>query len=289
MDLLKCLEPMKNLPNRFSNLAFWRGVRKLKDEMLKTFEYVGEWGNGIESQITDIKNDITTLENTDTSLDSRISALENGGGGGGSVEDEIAAIKSDITNLENADNSLDSRISTLESSDINLNTEITNIKNDITTLENADTSLDSRISALENAGGGGSGGGSGALVFNSNSKSFNPTTIEVLKSNLDVSDAGALIVPYPKVVYARLIGILDNLETNSLIVNALMSGSVAVSKGTQYSNTVQFTDEPMYAVRINDTSYKLYTGWIPFTTKTKDGFKITMPNLTVNYTTAVMQ
>ena len=194
MDLLKYLEPMKNLPDRFSNLAFWRAVRKLKDEVVNAFEYVGEWGNGI----------------------------------------------------------------------------------------------DSRISALENAGGGSSGGGSGALAFNSNSKSFNPTTIEILKSNLDVSDGGALIVPYPKVVYARLIGILDGLEANSLIVNALMSGSLVVSKGTQYSNTVQFTDEPMYAVRVNDTSYKLYTGWIPFTTKTKDGFKITMPNLTVNYITANM-
>ena len=250
MDLLKYLEPMKNLPNRFSNLAFWRGVRKLKDEMLKTFEYVGEWGNGIEGQITDINVNIYGLIYSNKTRDSRISALE--------------------------------------SSDVNLNTEITNIKNDITTLENTDTSLDSRISALENADGGGSGGGSGALVFNSNSKSFTPTTIEVLQSNLDVSDAGALMVPYPKVVYARLIGILDNLEANSLIVNALMSGSVAVSKGTQYSNTVQFTDEPMYAVRINDTSYKLYTAWIPFTTKTKDDFKITIPNLTVNYTTANM-
>lgn len=208
MKLSKYLLPMTNLPDKFSNLAFWRGVRKLKDEMIKTFEYVGEWGNGIES-------DITTLENTDQSLDSRISALENAGGGGG-------------------------------------------------------------------------GGARGALVFNSNSKSFTPTTIEVLQSNLDVSDAGNLIVPYPKVVYARLIGILDGLEANSLIVNALMSGSAAVSKGTQYSNTVQFTDEPMYAVRVNDTSYKLYTSWIPFTTKTKDGFKITMPNLTVNYTTANM-
>lgn len=215
MDISKYLETMKNLPDRFSNFAFWRGVRKLKGELVKTFEYVGEWGNGIEGQITDINVNI-----------------------GG--------------------------------------------------LKYADRSLNSRISALENAGGGGGGGGIGALVFNSNSKSFNPTTIEVLKSNLDVSDAGNLLIPYPKVVYARLIGTLDNLEANSLIVNALMSGSVAVSKGTQYSNTVQFTDEPMYAVRINDTSYKLYTGWIPFATKTKDGFKITMPNLTVNYTTANM-
>lgn len=250
MDILKYLEPMKNLPNRFSNLAFWRVVRKLKDEMIKTFEYVGEWGNSIEGQILDINNSIGGINYSNQTRDSRISALE--------------------------------------SSDVNLNTEITNIKSDITTLENTDHSLDSRISALENAGGSRSGGGSGALVFNSNSKSFTPTTIEVLKSNLDVSDAGSLIVPYPKVVYARLIGELSDLEANSLIVNALMSGSVAVSKGTQYSNTVQFTDEPMYAVRVNDTSYKLYTAWIPFTTKTKDGFKITMPNLTVNYTTANM-
>lgn len=207
MKLSKYLLPMTNLPDRFSNLAFWRSVRTLKDDINATFKYIESWGNGIEGEITDIKN--------------------------------------------------------------------------------TDTSLDSRISALENASGGGGGGAIGALVFNSNSKSFNPT-IEVLTSNLDVSDSGNLLVPYPKVVYARLIGILDNLEANSLIVNALMSGSVAVSKGTQYSNTVQFTDEPMYAVRINDTSYKLYTAWIPFPTKTKDGFKITMPNLTVNYTTANM-
>ena len=215
MNLTKFLESMKTTPERFSNLAFWRGVRKFRDRVVETFEYVGEWGNGIEGQITDINVNIGGLKYTDRTLDSRISALENAGGGGG-------------------------------------------------------------------------GSASGALVFNSNSKSFNPTTIEVLKSNLDVSDAGNLLIPYPKVVYARLIGTLDNLEANSLIVNALMSGSIAVSKGTQYSNTVQFTDEPMYAVRINDTSYKLYTGWIPFATKTKDGFKITMPNLTVNYTTANM-
>ena len=108
------------------------------------------------------------------------------------------------------------------SGEMELKAKITDIKSNITTLENTDHSLDSRISALENAGGGGSGSGSGsgALVFN--------------------------------------------------------------------SNTVQFTDEPMHAVRINDVSYKLYTGWIPFATKTKDGFKITMPNLTVNYTTANM-
>lgn len=49
MDLLKYLEPMKNLPKRFSNLAFWRGVRKLRDDVVNAFEYVDSWGTHIES------------------------------------------------------------------------------------------------------------------------------------------------------------------------------------------------------------------------------------------------
>ena len=49
MDLLKYLEPMKNLSERFSNLAFWRGVRKLRDEVVNAFEYVDSWGTHIES------------------------------------------------------------------------------------------------------------------------------------------------------------------------------------------------------------------------------------------------
>ena len=54
MDLLKYLEPMKNVPERFSNLAFWRGVRKLKDEVVNAFEYVDSWGKNIESKLTSI-------------------------------------------------------------------------------------------------------------------------------------------------------------------------------------------------------------------------------------------
>ena len=54
MDLLKYLEPMKNIPERFSNLAFWRGVRKLKDEVVSAFEYIDSWGEGIESSIADL-------------------------------------------------------------------------------------------------------------------------------------------------------------------------------------------------------------------------------------------
>ena len=55
MDLLKYLAPMKNIPERFSNLAFWRGLRKLKNEVVNAFEYVDEWGDQIESRLRQMK------------------------------------------------------------------------------------------------------------------------------------------------------------------------------------------------------------------------------------------
>lgn len=70
MDLLKYLEPMKKLPERFSNLAFWRGVRKLKDEVVNAFEYVDSWGKNIEHELANggvkliSKTELTTSNTT---------------------------------------------------------------------------------------------------------------------------------------------------------------------------------------------------------------------------------
>ena len=64
MDLLKYLEPMKNLPERFSNLAFWRGVRKLRDEVVNAFEYVDSWGENIEHKLDNLTT--TNLVNVAT-------------------------------------------------------------------------------------------------------------------------------------------------------------------------------------------------------------------------------
>lgn len=50
MKLLNYLEPMKTLPNRFSNLAFWRIMRVFKDKVVDAFTYVNTWGNGIENE-----------------------------------------------------------------------------------------------------------------------------------------------------------------------------------------------------------------------------------------------
>lgn len=67
MDLLKYLEPMKDLPKRFSNLAFWRDVRKFKDEVVNALEYVDSWGEHIENSITKttptIKYQIYNMDN----------------------------------------------------------------------------------------------------------------------------------------------------------------------------------------------------------------------------------
>ena len=54
MNLSKYLESMKNLPDRFSNLAFWRGVRKLRDKLVDTFEYVESWGNNVENVLRNL-------------------------------------------------------------------------------------------------------------------------------------------------------------------------------------------------------------------------------------------
>lgn len=61
MDLLKYLEPMKNLPERFSNLAFWRGVRKLRDEVVNAFEYVDSWGESVENELDNLLTNVATI------------------------------------------------------------------------------------------------------------------------------------------------------------------------------------------------------------------------------------
>lgn len=61
MDLLKYLEPMKHIPERFSNLTFWRGVRKLRDEVVNAFEYVDSWGENIENELDNLLTNVATI------------------------------------------------------------------------------------------------------------------------------------------------------------------------------------------------------------------------------------
>ena len=61
MNLLKYVEPMKNLPDRFSNLAFWRGCRKFKDSVVNALEYIDSWGGNIENTVDGHTHDIADL------------------------------------------------------------------------------------------------------------------------------------------------------------------------------------------------------------------------------------
>ena len=94
MDLSKYLETMKNLPERFSNLAFWRGVRKLKDEIIKTFENVESWGTLVE-------NNLTSLDGKFNNLAEGVSAAsQNAGRAMGLANQALGRINSAFTSRE---------------------------------------------------------------------------------------------------------------------------------------------------------------------------------------------
>ena len=76
MDLLKYLEPMKHLPDRFSNLAFWRGCRKFKDAVVNAFEYVDSWGESVEHKLDNLPT--TKLVNVSTIPTFSIQADDSG-------------------------------------------------------------------------------------------------------------------------------------------------------------------------------------------------------------------
>lgn len=98
MDLLKYLEPMKNLPERFSNLAFWRGVRKLWDEIIKTFENVESWGTLVENNLTSLDSKISNLSSALSSIGSLASqAQSNAMSAIGRINNAFASHVVDIT------------------------------------------------------------------------------------------------------------------------------------------------------------------------------------------------
>ncbi len=51
MDVLKYLKSIESLPDRFSNLAFWRCLRTFRDTIVDVFTYINMWGNTIEQYI----------------------------------------------------------------------------------------------------------------------------------------------------------------------------------------------------------------------------------------------
>ena len=111
MNLLKYIESMKFLPDRFSNLAFWRGVRKLRDKIVDTFEYVGEWGNGIENSLSEINTDLSGLQNWKTSVDNSLSSIDADLSG---LKEWKTTVDSTLSGLQNWKTSVDNSLSTIK-------------------------------------------------------------------------------------------------------------------------------------------------------------------------------
>lgn len=156
MKLLDYLEPMETLPNRFSNLAFWRVLRIFKDKIVDAFTYVNTWGTDIEMEqktqnasltshgqmIADIKEEqitqndaIESLEKSKETVDGRVTTLESGqkalNAAIESVEKEQSTQGGEITSLKGD-------ISDIQSEQV---TQNTNIGSNATSIESLQTSV----------------------------------------------------------------------------------------------------------------------------------------------------
>lgn len=138
MKLLDYLEPMKTLPNRFSNLAFWRILRVLKDEVVDAFTYIHTWGTGIEKEQATQNDILTTHGNMLNSHENKISSLEN---------EEISQNKR-ISALESSESGSSGKISTLEENVKTLNTALESVEKEQSTQNTDIGSLKSDVSGL---------------------------------------------------------------------------------------------------------------------------------------------
>ena len=166
MDLLKYSESLKNLPKRFSNLAFWRDCRKFKDVTVNALEYIDSWGKGIEIEQTNQNTKISALETSQKSQDAKISTLESGQ----TTQD------TKISALETSQKSQDTKISTLESGQTTQDTKIS-------ALESGQTTQDTKISALEN------------LTYDGNPENFKPNLINLSFISIDKGDGLFIFTP----------------------------------------------------------------------------------------------
>lgn len=97
MKLLDYLKPMESLPNRFSNLAFWRSLRILKDKIVDAFTYVNSWGNDIEIEQRSQNVSITEHGQKITAL---VAEQDTQNGGIANNRADIDSLSADFVDLQ---------------------------------------------------------------------------------------------------------------------------------------------------------------------------------------------
>jgi soluble cytochrome b562 len=133
MKLLEYLEPMKTLPNRFSNLAFWRVLRAFKDDVVAAFTYVNTWGLWVEDEEAKQNDRLNSNENAISTIQAE-QTTQN---------DSIAANTSEISDIRKSIDSLNPDVDALKklTYDASLNFKITTYNDTKATVTNLVDSL----------------------------------------------------------------------------------------------------------------------------------------------------
>ena len=146
MRLLEYLEPMKTLPNRFSNLAFWRILRVFTDYVVDAFTYVNTWGLWVEDvevkqndRLNSNENAISNIQTEQTTQNNRISSLEAGEGRGSER----------ITTLEESVKTLNVALESVEKEQSTQNTDIESLKTDVSDISGTIETEEMEISTIK--------------------------------------------------------------------------------------------------------------------------------------------
>ena len=146
MKLLDYLEPMKTLPNRFSNLAFWRVLRVFKDEVVEAFTYVNSWGSGIEVEqrtqnvsLTEHGQKITDLVAEQATQNNRISALE----------ESDTSVDRRVSDLEDSQKTLNDALEVVEKEQTTQNTNIQQLQTDVSVVNGEIETVSADVSAIK--------------------------------------------------------------------------------------------------------------------------------------------
>lgn len=244
MKLLDYLKPMETLPNRFSNLAFWRILRIFKDTVVDAFTYVYTWGTDIEKEqatqngiltthgtmLNSHESEISSLNTEETSQNKRITALE--------FAESTSSGK--VSDLEESVKTLNSALESVEKEQSTQNTDIDGLKSDVSTLTgDIETILDDQATQNLNIA---------TNMDNINAVNTNLGTIIPLVYNGKVTNFKVSAYTDPNATFKQLVGALYVVTTTTV---GLDFPSVPFHVATRASIVVYTNEGKTSSVTIN--------------------------------------
>ena len=104
----------------------------------------------MQTQVSHHSAEIINLHNTDTSLDARVTALEQGGGGGepSDLVERVTALETSVGTLENSVSEISSSVETISGQVETLNSDVAGISESITGINASVADLSSSVTEL---------------------------------------------------------------------------------------------------------------------------------------------